>query len=410
MTKPRNFARHSLKLDVRLRVEGDWHTMVSSDVSRTGMLLESDVQVSPQQIAQLHVSLPSGVIIECMGRVRRVDESAQAGSFSVGLEFFVMSRESQAQWDALIDEVGQSGSPRQSTSIESATSGGNAPFVRRRRSSSRMELVDTEASRNALSVLEALSAPTSGDTPAISLMDYQSEAVKIRSRVRSMRKATDEPQASAETQRTSRVSNTRQKANPESRSVTQAWKKSPEEINGGATLINLRPKDIDQLLQVVNRRVKGERLFLRTSERHIIDQTVDFALVHPLTDAEWMVSGKVQELVPASASSAAGIVVKFGEITAHDRALLSHFVQTGRVPSVGRTVQGEGDDPVDIAWALITSSSQPQAGVAQLMKLLTKYPDDARIHVALAVGNAVIGENPAALAFGQSAMQLLRES
>ncbi len=99
--KQRFFTRHPIALRVRVRTPSGWTEMTTLDVSRRGVFLRTDDPLDERKIAQLRISLPSGKELDAMGHVRRVVGSDQALS-GMGVEFFVMSREAEDEWDAFV--------------------------------------------------------------------------------------------------------------------------------------------------------------------------------------------------------------------------------------------------------------------------------------------------------------------
>ncbi|MEY3014906.1 MAG: hypothetical protein RIT45_3641 [Pseudomonadota bacterium] len=101
--KKRFFTRHPVALRVRVRTPSGWTEMTTLDVSRRGVFLRTDEPLDERKIAQLRISLPSGKELDAMGHVRRVVGNGEALS-GMGVEFFVMSREAEDDWDAFVLE------------------------------------------------------------------------------------------------------------------------------------------------------------------------------------------------------------------------------------------------------------------------------------------------------------------
>lgn len=107
--KQRFFTRHPVQLTVKVRTPGGWQEMTTSDVSRRGIFVRTDEPIPAHRIAQMKIQMPSGHVIDAMGHVRRVvagDEGATGGG-GMGVEFFVMSKEAEDEWDAFVLETGR---------------------------------------------------------------------------------------------------------------------------------------------------------------------------------------------------------------------------------------------------------------------------------------------------------------
>ncbi|MCB9739293.1 MAG: PilZ domain-containing protein [Deltaproteobacteria bacterium] len=102
--KKRFFTRHPIALRVRVRTPSGWTEMSTVDVSRRGVFLRTDEPLDERRIAQLRISMPSGKELDAMGHVRRVVREETDGLGGMGIEFFVMSKEAEDEWDRFVLE------------------------------------------------------------------------------------------------------------------------------------------------------------------------------------------------------------------------------------------------------------------------------------------------------------------
>lgn len=119
--KKRFFTRHPIALRVRVRTPSGWAEMSTVDVSRRGVFLRTDEPLDERRIAQLRISMPSGKELDAMGHVRRVVREESDGLGGMGIEFFVMSKEAEDEWDRFVLE--QSRRPSSAATVVSGVDG-----------------------------------------------------------------------------------------------------------------------------------------------------------------------------------------------------------------------------------------------------------------------------------------------
>ena len=91
--RQRYYTRHQISLDVSVREQRGWVHYKTVDVSRRGVFLRCESPSPLNRLVQMRVEMPTGVVLDVMGRVRRSLQSRVEGPVGpgMGIEFFVMS-------------------------------------------------------------------------------------------------------------------------------------------------------------------------------------------------------------------------------------------------------------------------------------------------------------------------------
>lgn len=112
--KKRSFTRHPIHLPVKVRTPDGWREMNTLDVSRRGIFVSTEDPIPAHRIAQMKIEMPTGSVIDAMGHVRRVVEkdSDDGHPPGMGIEFFVMSKEAEDEWDVFVMASGRDAQPR----------------------------------------------------------------------------------------------------------------------------------------------------------------------------------------------------------------------------------------------------------------------------------------------------------
>jgi len=121
----------------------------------------------------------------------------------------------------------------------------------------------------------------------------------------------------------------------------------------------VRLKDKERLREFYTRDLSGGGMFLKTPVPQQVSTQVELILVHPGTDEEFQLAGRVVRTVEGPALSDRGVGIAFEELPAEREASLLTFIETGvnylerldgtraeRVSMLRRAVQAMRDVPV----------------------------------------------------------------
>ena len=192
--------------------------------------------------------------------------------------------------------------------------------------------------------------------------------------------------------------------------------------DGGGIFITVRPGDVGHLRQFVDRRIRQANVFLRSMVSCAPGQPFDVAVVHPITDAEVIVSGTVARVIRGETAAESGFLLRFGELDEHLQASLMQFVETGH-PEVRAPTAVTANEQQDLrkaaeqeastsdawllyGWSLLSESEDPLEAIEAFQRALMMSPERAGIHDGLALAYALAGETAKSYAFLRSSRQL----
>ncbi len=371
MSYNRLFARHPITLEVEMRDGPEWVKLVTTDVSRQGVGLRTNRPAGLDRIVQLRVNLPQGERFEAMGRVRRVARHQADGSptSGMGVEFFSMSEKDRDLWDTFIFDLVKRSQPAASGYVE------NSQLLR--------DALPPEQMRQLMRRmrLEGDPLPRGQAGPAAS----SAAAAEAGAR----------------------------RAGPEEPVVMPA---APP-----PRFVSIRPGSIERLGDLAVRCRDAATIFARTATVCVVGQPIDVAIIHPETDAEFILHGRVERLVTATDGAYAGIQVRLPKLGGSGRTAFERFVATGHAgnkPSaqaaarVARLRAATERTPrsaaahAELAWALLIDEQAAEVAVKSFLAALALNDQFAPAHCGLALAYALAGDQARALAFGGVARDL----
>lgn len=185
--------------------------------------------------------------------------------------------------------------------------------------------------------------------------------------------------------------------------------------------IKVAPSDNAGLSDIVQRKLRGGNLFLRTGVACHVGQAVAVTLVHPDTDAERVVTGTIRNLVGGDGDSR-GVLMRFDTTSGGERQVLQRFVVTGgidaRGPTSDRTERLDAfaaaaasapvnaDRQVAWGWSCLADGEDPAAATEAFLAGLALDSARADTHLGLALAYAMAGDSLKAYAFVRSARTL----
>ena len=194
----------------------------------------------------------------------------------------------------------------------------------------------------------------------------------------------------------------------------------------GGIFITVRPRDVEHLRQFIDRRIRQANVFLRSTVACAPGQSVDVAVIHPVTDAEVIVSGTVARAIRGETEAENGFLLRFSELEDHLQSRLQHFVETGhpqvRAPtsvtgqdqqSLRQTAERESDSAdawLSYGWSLLVDTENPIEAIDAFQRALMMSPERAEIHDGLSLAYALAGEAAKSYAFLRSSRQLAKSA
>ncbi len=379
MTKKRLFTRHPIMLEVTVRDGDAWTKLVTADISRRGVYLCTERPAALNRIVQLRMALPDGGRIEVMGRVRRTakDKTEDPLGAGMGIEFFALSDKDRDLWDEYIFEQRRRGQAAGNDFAETS-----------------QILRDAVAPKELRDLLQAmrlagdLRDPESGGTPAAG--------------------ATSAPVAGPTS----------------GAAATDSGAKAAAPAQTKTRTVSVRPGNADRLAQLAERCRAASTIFLRTAVPFAHRQALDIALVHPESDAEFLLRGSAERVVTADDGTYAGVQVRLPQLDAAQRVAFDHFVSTGQpdgesdalvgtentyvagLRTVVEAAPGSAMAHAELGWAQLIDEDKPEAAVESFLAAIELDDRFAPAHRGLALAYALAGDPARARAFGRIARDL----
>lgn len=414
--RQRYYTRHQISLDVSVRGQNGWVHYRTVDVSRRGVFLRSDNPSPLNRLVQMRVELPTGVVLDVMGRVRRSLQSRVEGPIGpgMGIEFFVMSQEQQDDWDAFVlaQPRGESGHLRSDSGMvypDASADHLDLPDSPRGAAETAPGAtvmgIPRDDARHA--VAAAVEKATRADGVGAGVRHHPPPGTDLADR---------EVTASA-TKGAAAAQRTSARRTPSAPAAAEG-----DAGNGGAVHVNVRPETREHLDQFVVRRVSGRKIFLRVDVDVSPGQPVRIVLVHPDTDCELQMEASVLKALPAAEGHGSGMLVAFAEAEGKERGRLRRFVELGSVgvPDAEKTEESKHEALLaaalaapdsaaaqnDVGWSYIARRTDPELAVESFLAALAADGDSIAAHRGLSLAYALVGDVHRAYAFASSWRQL----
>lgn len=463
-SRKRFFTRHPIVVGVRVRVPDGWARMVTVDVSRRGLFLRTEDPIAIGRIAQMEIELPSGQTLEAMGHVRRsLRERDESGiGPGMGIEFFVMSKDAQDGWDRFVIDQKRLGAARLEESDDlplqprgvpseppenlirltglppDQDAGSSQPFFL---------AGDDDDSDDPTAGLElditqddaSIPLPPAGDSGESEQPDDAADAADEKAENATLLKelptdtASGRPPSIFAAKATQRFEarelddaratiSGEVELSDDVRELIEAARDDAAETEAAkVAYITVQPSSQVRLAEFVERKYRGSNVFLRTEVACHEGQVVEVTLVHPDTDAEFVIVGEVKRVLETG--STPGVLLRFSRPEPDERAQLQHFVVTGDPAIVSAPIQSEDlerfqqladaaptdlDAQLELAWAHLRLAEDAESAILAFLTALTLDGGNLEVHQGLAIAYGLAGDVMKSYAFIRSAYDLTR--
>ena len=435
--RKRFYARHQISLDVSVREREGWVHYRTVDVSRRGVFLRSEKPSPLNRLLQMRVELPTGTVLDVMGRVRRSLLSVEEGPGGpgMGIEFFVMSQQQQDDWDAFVlaQPRGESGHetsdsgisvpesveldlPERPDSEGAPTAGATVMGIPRDEVRNAVAAaVDRANLKKAIPAAEVRHRPPPGATMTAESVVTESASMRPMASLDAV--LAPQPEASHVTPPPLPDS-----ALPPLPAATEPAPETAEDRLPEAVHVNVRPATRENLEQFVIRRLAGRNIFLRVDADVVQGQAALIVLVHPETDCELHMEAAVKEALPAEEGHDSGMLVGFEPADGRERSRLRRFVELGSESAVDAEekarLRHEGlkaaalSEPdsamahTNLGWPYVGQRKAPETAVESFLAALAIDGDCIAAHRGLSLAYKLTGDANRAYAFASSWRQL----
>lgn len=271
----RVYRRHAISLRVYIRTDADWVEGSTADVSRRGLLVRIGRTFEVGVGIEMRVEMTDGRMLALLGIVRRVQEAGpEAGAMpGLGIELVGMSDEVQQRWDTFV------------LGVDAEEPLAPAPGDNRLYHGERTEVLEQQMLRD-----------------QIAHARQQAEA-----------RAVGAPVARPGRHTAARFGGNRQ---------------------GVAQLVVL-PKTEAEVRSLARHVYDRVRIYLQTRSPRTVGEQVSVILVHPDTDAEFSLDGRVASVVRAEDGEQIGLRVRFEPLPPELALPFESFVETGEPLALG---------------------------------------------------------------------------
>jgi len=265
----RTHNRHPAILPVAIRTRDGWRTGATVDVSLGGMFVHTEPAERANQVIQLRIELPGGQKIEPMAYVRQVAvcEGEHPGAPGLGVELFALSEAARALWVEYIRTL------RAQPRIDTCTELPKLPKA-------------TRPAAPAVVPAPPPAAPAGG--PRLGTAGARPPAVA------------------------------------EPRPQPAAGVSAPTAVQR-PVFITIAPPTTGRLENLLRRVQTASAVQVQWRGSCTQGQTVRFAIIHPVTDAELAVAAVIERVTPAASGGLVTIAARFDALAGDDRARLIAF-------------------------------------------------------------------------------------
>ncbi len=396
----REYTRHRAALKVDVRTREGWRPCTTLDVSRKGLFVKSDARFDLQRVIQLRLNLPEGDPVTVLCQVRR--HVMQVGDKEpvpgIGVAFFSMPVEVQARWDLYVLSLSEADRQSMADAVleDDADLVGRAPVAEAQTATGAAPR--GPAARGGGARRDPRTPPESG-----------------------VGRARPSPSAARERGTWTATAGPRLRARPAGRAARQGPTYAAD-ASQPAVIIRVRPRESGRLKRIIEQRLWGEPLTLRTGEDIAVNQPVELVLVHHKTDAEFVLEAACGVLGPRDRTGHANVKLSFPPVTDALKASLSRFLRTGTRDQqhMGRgerallerrreRAERNPSDPqalLEFGWAVLAVEEQAEAASEVFLRALALAERREDVHHALGICYALMGRTDLAYQFIRSTLRL----